>query len=76
MSSAHEREAAILARCSRNAAQYITQLRNHPLYLEVLTRLEAIHGNLFELDAEQAFYESLRAERRGIEPQEDPGQDI
>ena len=71
MSGTDGREAAVLARCSRYAAQYITQLRSHVLYLEVLTRLEAIEGELFELDAEHAFYESLRADRRRTEAQTD-----
>jgi hypothetical protein len=57
----HEREAAVIARCSRYAAQYVEQLRDHALYAEVLSRLEAIHGQLFELDVESAFYEALRA---------------
>jgi hypothetical protein len=70
-----EREAAVLARCSRYAAQYITQLRGHALYLEVLTRVEEVEGQLFELDVEHAFYESLRAERRRTEAQVDADPD-
>jgi hypothetical protein len=72
---ANERGAAIVARCSTNAAQYITQLRGHALYLEVLARLEAIEGRLFELDVEHAFYEALRAERRRTEAQGDADPD-
>lgn len=69
MSDATEREAAVIARCSKYAAQYVTQLRGHALYVEVLERLEATGGQLFELDVEHAFYESLRAERRRSEGQ-------
>jgi len=71
VSDVSEREAAVLARCSAYAAQYVTQLRGHALYVEVLDRLEATGGKLFELDVEQAFYESLRAERRRSEAQGD-----
>lgn len=61
MGTLHEREAAVIARCSRYAAQYVEQLRGHELYAEVLSRLEALEGRLFELDVERAFYEALRA---------------
>jgi hypothetical protein len=67
------REAAILSRCSKYAAQYIIQLREHHCYLEVLTRLEGTPGALFELDAEHAFYECLRAFRTRIEAKRDEG---
>jgi hypothetical protein len=64
VSDANEREAALLARCTRYAAQYVSNLRGHPLYSEVLSRLEALPGTLFELDVEHAFYESLREQMR------------
>jgi hypothetical protein len=64
MSGPDPREATILARCSRYAAQYLVNLREHPLYLKVLDRLEASPGALFELDVEGAFYESVRAKMR------------
>jgi hypothetical protein len=75
VSDANEREAAVLARCSKYAAQYVTQLRGHALYVEVLEALEATGGKLFELDVERAFYESLRAERRRSEGQGHAGRD-
>jgi hypothetical protein len=75
VSDGAEREAAVLARCSKYAAQYVTQLRGHALYVEVLDRLEAAGGTLFELDVEHAFYESLRAERRKSEGQGNAGPD-
>ena len=72
MGTLHEREAAVIARCSRYAAQYVEQLRDHALYAEVLSSLEAIHGQLFELDAERAFYEALREHYKTNRPDTGP----
>jgi hypothetical protein len=55
MPTAIEREAALTARCTRFAAEYLSHLRIHPL--KVLDRLEAIPGTIFQLDIEQAFFE-------------------
>jgi hypothetical protein len=63
MSGPDPRGAAILARCSKYAAQYIVNLREHPLYLKVLDRLDG-KGMLFERDVESAFYESVREQMR------------
>jgi hypothetical protein len=43
-------------------------LREHPLYLKVLDRLETSPGELFELDVEGAFYETVREKMRQDEP--------
>ena len=68
MSGPDQREATILARGSRCAAQYLVNLREHPLYLKVLDRLETSPGELFELDVEGAFYETVREKMRQDEP--------
>jgi hypothetical protein len=56
-----EREAALAQRCSPSAAEYLPYLRDHLLFPEVLARLEATQGTIFQLDVEQTFFEVIKA---------------
>lgn len=55
MCSPKERDAALSARCSPYAAEYLSQFRIHPLYSEMLSRLDARSGRIYAHDIEQLF---------------------
>ncbi|MGQ0523544.1 MAG: hypothetical protein ACT4P8_07790 [Betaproteobacteria bacterium] len=60
MCDPQERESALTARCTRYAAEYLFQFRVHPLYPEVLSRLEHLPGTIYALDIEHVFLEATR----------------
>ena len=60
MKKLQERQKRLIARCSVGAAEYLLSLRDHPLFIVVLGRLERIQGNLFQLDIESTFAEVVK----------------
>ena len=64
MCSPKERETALAARCSTYAVGYLTQFRVHPLYPEIISRLESRPGTIYALDIEHVFLEATREKRR------------
>jgi hypothetical protein len=59
-----ERDSALAARCSTYAVEYLTQFRVHPLYPEIISRLESFPGTIYALDIEHVFLEATREKRR------------
>lgn len=66
MCNPQRREAALAARCSTYAAEYLTQFRVHPLYPEVLARLESLPGTIYAMDIEHVFLAATKEKRRSL----------
>lgn len=64
MCSPTERDAALAARCSTYAVQYLSQFRVHPLYPEIISRLETLPGTIYALDIEHVFLEATKEKKR------------
>lgn len=60
MDTGDTRYAALLARCTAFAREHFGHLKDHNLLSEVMTKLEAIPGQLYATDIQQAFYEAVK----------------
>jgi hypothetical protein len=64
MCSPTGRESALTARCSTYAVEYLSQFRVHPLYPEIISRLESLSGTIYALDIERVFLEATKENNR------------
>jgi hypothetical protein len=55
MATGQERIDVLETRCSPSAREFLHELRGHPKFSELVSKLEAIYGTLFRGDIEDAF---------------------
>lgn len=60
MDSFEDRLKALESRCSRAAAEFLRDLRYHPQFPQLVSKLEKIDGLLFRLDIEQELMELIK----------------
>lgn len=55
-----ERMAILMARCSNGACESLRELQRHEKFPELVARLEALSGPIYELDVEKHLFELLK----------------
>lgn len=64
MTPGQERLSMLEARCSPSARELLRDLRGHPKFAELISKLETIEGTLFRGDIEEACVELTKAPPR------------
>jgi len=55
-----ERLAILRARCTEGAREHLNELQRHEKFPELVARLEALKGTIYQLDVEKYFLEVVR----------------
>ena len=61
MATGQERIAVQETRCSPSARELLRELRGHPRFAELVSKLEEIDGTIFRGDIEEAFAALVKA---------------